>query len=122
VINAVVMFGGVKDDLKRAAIARKAPCPYGGERLSWDDVTIDHIKPKALGGKSDITNYAVVCDYHNQLKSDTPLHEIVKENAQVTHSIRTYLNAMRGVIIQWGEYSHQVRPTFSREAKVLFFA
>lgn len=39
-------------------------------------ITIDHIKPKSLGGKNVIENYATLCWIHNQLKGSNYVEEI----------------------------------------------
>ncbi|MFO7535275.1 MAG: DUF262 domain-containing protein [Kiritimatiellia bacterium] len=48
------------DDRKR--------CPTCHEALSWSNFTIDHIKPHALGGKSALSNAALMCRSCNSRK------------------------------------------------------
>ncbi|HSV98792.1 MAG TPA: DUF262 domain-containing protein [Sedimentisphaerales bacterium] len=48
------------DDRKR--------CPKCGKPLSWSNFTIDHIKPHALGGKSVLSNAALMCRSCNSRK------------------------------------------------------
>lgn len=43
-------------------------CTSCGEKLSWENFTIDHIKPHALGGKSELTNAALMCQSCNSRK------------------------------------------------------
>lgn len=45
-------------------------CAYCNERRP---LTMDHIKPLALGGEHDVENIAAVCGPCNSSKSDTPL-------------------------------------------------
>jgi len=50
-------------------------CFIGGEPidLALHKVEIDHIIPRARGGKDEESNYALVCEYHNRAKSDSDL-------------------------------------------------
>lgn len=41
--------------------------------LATDKVEIDHIIPRAKGGKDDENNYALTCEFHNRNKSDSDL-------------------------------------------------
>ena len=41
--------------------------------LAKDKLEIDHIIPRAKGGKDDENNYAVTCEFHNRNKSDSDL-------------------------------------------------
>src|SRR6266498_764468 len=41
--------------------------------LAKDELEIDHIIPRAKGGKDDENNYAVTCEFHNRNKSDSDL-------------------------------------------------
>lgn len=41
--------------------------------LAQDKIEIDHIIPRAKGGKDDENNYALVCEFHNRNKSDADL-------------------------------------------------
>jgi len=41
--------------------------------LAKDKVEIDHIIPRAKGGKDDENNYALTCEFHNRNKSDSDL-------------------------------------------------
>ena len=50
-------------------------CFIGEEPLDLvkDKLEIDHIIPRAKGGKDDENNYAVTCEFHNRNKSDSDL-------------------------------------------------
>jgi len=50
-------------------------CFIGEEPISLerDQLEIDHIIPRAKGGKDEENNYAVTCQYHNRNKSDADL-------------------------------------------------
>jgi 5-methylcytosine-specific restriction endonuclease McrA len=43
-------------------------CPKCGKSLTWSNFTIDHIKPHALGGKSSLSNAALMCRSCNSRK------------------------------------------------------
>jgi hypothetical protein len=65
-------------------------CFIGEEKidLSVQKVEIDHIIPRAKGGKDEENNYALLCEYHNRSKSSSDLrvarcmarYELIKEN------------------------------------------
>lgn len=43
-------------------------CPNCQEKLTWENFTIDHVKPYALGGKSELANAALMCKSCNSKK------------------------------------------------------
>jgi 5-methylcytosine-specific restriction endonuclease McrA len=47
-------------------------CAYPGckRKLTWDDFTIDHIKPHSKGGRSQLRNAALMCREHNSSKGN----------------------------------------------------
>lgn len=65
-----------RDELiKRLLEIQRGRCFIGGEPLdlSIQRVEIDHIIPRARGGRDEENNYAVVCDHHNRTKLDSDL-------------------------------------------------
>ena len=44
-------------------------CAYCGSHISLDEMQVDHIKPLALGGADDISNFAPACRMCNYYKS-----------------------------------------------------
>lgn len=44
-------------------------CPVCGETLTWENFTIDHIKPYSLGGKTTRSNAALMCRKCNAKKA-----------------------------------------------------
>jgi|SRR5579862_509899 len=74
------VFGGVfekKDDQRGFTIEQRRllwhsddrkRCPTCGKSLTWLNFTIDHIKPHALGGKSTLSNAALMCRSCNSRK------------------------------------------------------
>lgn len=49
-------------------------CTYPGCKkvLSWEDFTMDHRKPHSKGGKSILSNAALMCKPHNSAKGNRP--------------------------------------------------
>lgn len=47
------------------------PTPYGYNGISYILMTIDHIYPKSLGGKFELSNLQVLCQPCNNKKSNT---------------------------------------------------
>lgn len=43
-------------------------CQLCGRRITFDDATVDHIIPKAMGGTNEISNLQIACWSCNQLK------------------------------------------------------
>lgn len=43
-------------------------CKSCNNKLTWENFTIDHIKPYALGGRSELTNAALMCQSCNSRK------------------------------------------------------
>lgn len=74
------IFGGLfekKDEKRGFTIEQRRILWHSEERkrcskcqksLSWTNFTIDHIKPHALGGKSDLSNAALLCRSCNSKK------------------------------------------------------
>ena len=51
-------------------------CQYCNTKLSKDKLTVDHVLPQALGGKTEWENCVASCGPCNNLKADKRLHEI----------------------------------------------
>ena len=49
---------------------------FGGE-LTPDNATVDHIKPKCRGGKSKLSNYVILTQQNNNLKSDRDIFDSI---------------------------------------------
>ena len=74
------VFGGLfekKDDKRGFTIEQRRlvwhsddrkRCPKCRDPLTWTNFTIDHIKPYALGGKSNLSNAALLCRECNSRK------------------------------------------------------
>lgn len=44
-----------------------AECP---KKLGWDDFTADHVRPFSKGGRTDLSNAALMCQKHNSAKGN----------------------------------------------------
>jgi hypothetical protein len=74
------IFGGIfqkKDDQRNFTIEQRRilwhsddrkKCPKCRRALTWANFTIDHIKPHALGGRSTLSNAALMCGSCNSRK------------------------------------------------------
>ena len=51
----------------------KHTCQYCGKKMEQSECTVDHVNPKALGGKSSWSNCVCSCMRCNGLKGDKPL-------------------------------------------------
>lgn len=47
-------------------------CHYCGEAKPWEETTLDHKQPRALGGKTNIQNCVMACLQCNRTKANTP--------------------------------------------------
>lgn len=48
----------------------KRVCTECGQKLTWEDFTIDHIDPHSKGGRSRLDNAALMCRKHNSAKGN----------------------------------------------------
>ena len=66
-------------------------CIYCGAPLQTNAVTIDHIVPRHLGGKSILSNYVIACPPCNVKKDATPVDDFVRswpENQRANYAKR----------------------------------
>ena len=62
----------VSKSLKKAIVEVYGPICFGCDKaLKQSEVTIDHVVPKAQGGKADMFNLQPLCESCNQEKADT---------------------------------------------------
>ncbi len=57
-------------DLARIARQQRLICPFTGQKLTWDNISIDHIIPLGRGGKDIPSNIQLVNKQINVMKSD----------------------------------------------------
>lgn len=57
--------------LSRSHRLHEGPCFYCGNDIPKGEATVDHVEPKKLGGKSEITNLVLSCKPCNAAKGHT---------------------------------------------------
>jgi 5-methylcytosine-specific restriction endonuclease McrA len=45
------------------------PCHWCGCRITFDQATVDHVRPRSEGGADDLSNVVIACDDCNQLRN-----------------------------------------------------
>lgn len=62
----------VNTNFSRSSVVKrdKAHCQYCNKKLSYSQITIDHVLPKARGGQNSFTNCVVACQSCNNRKAD----------------------------------------------------
>lgn len=50
-------------------------CQYCGEKLGWSTITIDHVKPRSVGGMTTWLNCVSACSRCNKKKANQTLEE-----------------------------------------------
>jgi len=50
-------------------------CAYCGKKILYQDMQVDHVKPKKLGGTNDIDNLLPACRLCNHYKRAATLHD-----------------------------------------------
>lgn len=53
---------------------------YGG-KLTKDTVTLEHLKPKSKGGKTELSNLVLVTRRNNEKRSNFPLKDFLNKEA-----------------------------------------
>lgn len=53
-------------------------CAYCGTHLSKGTVTMDHVRPKSVGGKQNVGNIVPACGFCNNFKKDDSVEEFRK--------------------------------------------
>ena len=54
----------------------KGTCMYCGDKIPLKEATLDHVKPKSQGGKTEWTNIVTACKDCNLYKDDFSLEEV----------------------------------------------
>lgn len=54
--------------LWHSSAERKCAIPGCPTKLTWDDFTVDHVRPHAKGGLTDLSNAQLMCRKHNSAK------------------------------------------------------
>jgi len=84
-------------------------CQYCGERFRSEDLTLDHIIPRAQGGRSTWENLVACCRRDNHRKADrTPEQASMKLIRRPLpaniHTSRFILKAMGSEVKEWAPY------------------
>ena len=58
---------------------RKGKCQGCGKQIRYADATLDHIRPKARGGKDHKSNVQILCKACNGLKADKSQRRFVAD-------------------------------------------
>lgn len=73
-------------------------CIYCGNPLAPPGVTYDHILPRSLGGRGNISNLVVACQTCNSRRSSIPVDEFV--GGFTEYRRRSYVNRVKGLVAQ----------------------
>lgn len=74
-------------DLWRVAKKQKLMCALTSEKLTAENISVDHIIPKKNGGTNDVSNLRLVTIYANRAKSDLTDKEFLILCENVTKTI-----------------------------------
>lgn len=58
--------------------AKKKPCFYCKNNLTFDDATIDHKVPRSKGGETSLENSVISCRKCNNKKGSTSFEDFLK--------------------------------------------
>jgi len=84
-------------------------CNYCGHKFRGDQLTLDHIIPKAQGGRSSWENLTACCQKCNREKDDRTPEQwgvaLIRKPLPISvHSSRHMLRAMGLEVQEWGRY------------------
>lgn len=90
---------------RRAIYVRdKYTCQYCGDRPNVDELSIDHVNPRKLGGKTEWDNVVVACIYCNRKKADKTLKEAGMK--LLTKPVMPPYDILRGQNIRVDSWQH----------------
>ena len=69
--------------------SRKSPFEIGVRLLSPNQATIEHLKPRSLGGKNELPNLILACGHDNSSRSSQPLDVMVGLEKNLPEYFRT---------------------------------
>ena len=71
-----------KEHNKREKLWKEAAghCVYCGHKVSLEEMEVDHIVPRSLGGDNSLSNLACACPHCNGLKGNKFPEEFIIEN------------------------------------------
>ena len=74
-------------------------CIYCGRPVSEEDMAVDHIEPRSLGGSDSFLNKVCACRACNAQKGNTPLEEYLLEHLSDSR-LRRYRNRLNTLVEQ----------------------
>lgn len=105
---------GYKHKLKTLFLRKKIKVPTGfyGGNLTEDTVTLEHLQPKSLGGKTDIANLVLVTRRNNEKRSNFPLRDFL--NKEHMEKYLSYFEDVEVDGFNGNEYIKLIRKTVRR--------
>ncbi len=84
-------YQGISDQKFREIIASvyQYKCQYCLRVFNINNLQVDHIYPKSLGGPNELFNYTLSCDCCNRIKSNQILHEAAQNFLQMWATIKS---------------------------------
>ena len=82
------------------------------EPLTQSNISLDHLKPKSIGGRTEESNLALASKEANSRRGNKPLHWYLTEEM-----LDKYLSQFKGVVVKGfcGDcYARKIRRTVSR--------
>jgi 5-methylcytosine-specific restriction endonuclease McrA len=55
-------------------------CAYCNNKINIEDATLDHLRPKAKGGLTELANLVIACGRCNTLKGDLDLYRFLRRH------------------------------------------
>ena len=101
---------GGNPDLKALWDKGKLPIEYGfyGDRLTWDNISREHLEPKSLGGTKRFGNIVLASKSKNNARGNRPIQEFIDMAAA-----KLYLKQFEGMTspINGNRYIQAVKKT-----------
>lgn len=75
-----ISFGSYQSELKTLFKKGKLPSvTHGlyGDKLTVDNVSLEHLKPASMGGKSTLSNFALASKIKNNARGNKPLNSVL---------------------------------------------
>lgn len=80
-------------------------CQYCNKTFSHRSLTVDHVKPKAKGGKNEWTNLVAACKHCNARKKDTHYSPIKRPRKPTYYDLaRRYIKHEEKINPSWKKY------------------
>lgn len=112
-----VSFTGYNSKLKTLYKAHKLPqVKYGfyGDKLTSDNVSVEHLKPVAKGGLTEFNNIVLATKNKNNARSDKPLAEHIDLKAMAR-----YLEQFKNIVVEGFNGNNYIAQILQTVGKVL---